>query len=100
MTVVMMRANTHPEHADKIEHAAQSMFAAIKEESPDGIRYTAYRVGDAPTFVILLELQDGIENPLPAIAAVRSFQEDLRGGWLAEPPAMEELMVVGEYSSF
>jgi hypothetical protein len=98
MTVVLMRARAKPEHVGKIGPAAQTMFAAIKEEKPEGIRYTAYRVGD--TFVILLELEDGIENPLPAIAAVRSFQGELQGGWLAEPPLMEQLMVVGDYRSF
>ncbi len=100
MTTVMMRANANPEHVDKIEPAAARMFAAIKEEKPEGIRYTAYRVGGSPAFVILLELQEGVENPLLDIAAVKSFQEDLRAGWLAEAPSMEQLSVVGEYRSF
>ncbi len=100
MTIVMMRANAMPEHADKIEAAEGSMFAAIENERPEGIRYSAYRVGDSETFVILLELQEGTENPLPGIAAVGTFQEDLRGGWLAEPPVMEQLTLVGEYRSF
>jgi hypothetical protein len=95
MTEVLMRAR--PGHAGKIESAAQSMFAAIRQEMPEGIRYTAYRSGDS--FLILLELKDGIENPLPAIAAVQSFQEELRE-WLAEPPSMEQLTVVGDYRSF
>jgi hypothetical protein len=56
------------------------MLAAITEEKPDGIRYTAYRVGVTATFLVLLELPEDSENPLPAIPAVRSFQEKLRGG--------------------
>jgi hypothetical protein len=100
VTIVMMRANATPEHADMIAAAAESMFAAIESERPEGIRYSAYRVGDTEIFVILLELQEGTENPLPGIAAVTTFQEDLRGGWLAEPPVMEQLTVVGEYRSF
>jgi hypothetical protein len=100
MTIVMMRANAMPEHADNIESAAGSMFAAIENEAPEGIRYSAYRVGESATFVILLELLEGTENPLPGIAAVGTFQEDLRGGWLSEPPVMEQLTLVGEYRSF
>lgn len=100
MTIVMMRANALPEHADKIGAAAGSMFAAIRNVRPEGIRYSAYRVGDTETFVVLLELQEGTENPLTDIAAVGTFQEDLRGGWLAEPPVMEQLTLVGEYRSF
>jgi hypothetical protein len=98
MTAVLMRARAKPEQAGNIEPAAQGMFAAIWEEQPEGIRYTVYRVGD--TFIILLELEDSIDNPLPAIAAVRCFQEQLQGGWLAEPPSMEQLTVVGDYRSF
>lgn len=100
MTIVMMRANATTEHADKIGAAAEAMFAAIENERPEGVRYSAYRVGDTEKFVILLELDEGTENPLPGIAAVRTFQEDLRGGWLAEPPVMEQLTLVGEYRSF
>jgi hypothetical protein len=99
MTVVMMRAQAKPEHADEIESAAGRMFAAIKEEEPAGISYTAYRARDTGAFVIVLEIQEGIENPLPAIAEISSFQKDLRGGWLAGPPSMEQLTVVGEYRS-
>jgi hypothetical protein len=79
MTIVMMRANATREHADKIGTAAEAMFAAIENERPQGVRYSAYRVGDTEVFVILLELQEGTENPLPGITAVRTFQEDLRG---------------------
>jgi hypothetical protein len=100
MTVVMMRAEAMPQHAEKIEAAAGSMFAAIENERPEGIRYSVYRVGDTESFVILLELQEGTENPLPGIAGVGNFQQDLRGGWLAEPPVMEHLELVCEYRSF
>jgi hypothetical protein len=100
MTTVMMHACAEPQPAGKIETAVTAMFSAIKEEKPEGIRYTAYRVGAAPTFVVLLEVQEGFENPLPAIAAVGRFQQDLRGGWLAEPPSMNQLAVVDEYRSF
>ncbi len=100
MTTVMMRAHATVEHADEIETAAVRMFAAIEKEGPEGIRYSAYRVGDTETFVILLELRDGIDNPLPGIAAVRVFQEELLGGWLVDRPMMEHLTLVGEYRSY
>jgi hypothetical protein len=86
MTTVMMHACAEPEPAVKIETAVTAMFSAIKEEKPEGIRYTAYRVGDAPTFVMLLEVQEGFENPLPAIAAVGRFQRIFAEGGLPSRP--------------
>ncbi len=99
MTVMMIRANVKREQAGVVDSTAKAMFAAINEAQPQGVRYTSYRVGDGATYLILLELQEGIENPLSGIAAFRSFQENLKG-WLTEPPVPEQLTVVGEYRSF
>jgi hypothetical protein len=98
MSVMMIRAEVNPEHVRKVEAAAEIMFAAIKEVQPKGVRYASLRVSESSTFVILLEL-DGAENPLTAVPAVRSFQEDLQG-WLAAPPVSEQLTVVGEYRPY
>ena len=51
------------------------------------------------TFLLLLELADGVENPLPAIAEARSFQHQM-AAWAATPPAPEPLAVVGSYRLF
>lgn len=100
MTVMTIRANVQREQAGVVESTAKAMFAAINQAQPQGVRYTSYRVGDGATYLVLLELQDGVvENPLPGIGAFRSFQENLKG-WLTEPPVPDQLMVVGEYRAF
>ena len=49
--------------------------------------------------MILLEVEDGTENPLPSVPAFREFQAGLKS-WLAEPPVPEQLTVVGSYNLF
>ena len=50
------------------------------------------------TFVALLELEEGVDNPLPGIAAAEEFRENLRN-WVVEPRTWEELEVGGSYRS-
>lgn len=50
-------------------------------------------------FVALLELEEGVENPLPSIPECREFRERLPS-WVAEPPAPQELEVVAAYGLF
>ena len=50
-----------------------------------GIRYASCRLPDGVTYLNLLELEDGIENPLPALPEAKEFQEKLKS-WLAEHP--------------
>ena len=51
------------------------------------------------TFVALLELDDGMDNPVPKVPAFREFQENLKN-WLAETPTPEQLTVIGSYRIF
>jgi len=40
-----------------------------------------------------------VENPLPALSEFQELQENLKG-WVAEPPTLEQLTVVGSYRFF
>ena len=99
MSMLMVRAKVKPESVAELEAAAKTMFAALDEAKPRGVRYTSSRLPDGVTYVALLELEDGKDNPLPQIAAFREFQAKLQQ-WLAEPPSAEQLTVVGSYASF
>lgn len=98
MSVMMLRTKVRPECAAEVEAGVKTLFAALEQERPAGIRYSSYRMADGVTYVVLLEVQEGVENPLPSLAAFREFQENLKQ-WLAEPPAPEALVVVGDYRS-
>ncbi len=47
------------------------------------------------TVVGLLELADGVENPLPTLPAARAFQQDLAQWIVGEPTVPVPLDVLG-----
>jgi hypothetical protein len=95
MALQIVRAGVKPEHAADLEAAAVKVFAALHELQPDGLRYASLRVAD-DSYLILLEVADGSENPLPSIPAFQEFQAGLPG-WLSGPPVIETASVVGGY---
>lgn len=96
--VLMVRAAVRPEAVGELEEALRKMFAAIEHARPAGVRYASYRLPDGVTYVVELEIADGIENPLPAIQEFREFQAGLKD-WLAAPPSAERLEVRGAYAA-
>jgi hypothetical protein len=99
MNVMMVRARVKAESVADVEAAARTMFSAIEEAQPQGVRYASCRLPDGVTFVVLLALEDGTNNPLSTVPEFREFQESLKG-WLAEPPIPEQLTVIGSYKLF
>jgi hypothetical protein len=99
VSVLLVRAKLKDEHVEEAEAAAKKMFAAVNEAQPQGVRYASTKVGGSGTFVAILQLEDGIENPLPGLPAWREFGEALEE-WRAEPPVAEQLEVVGSYRLF
>jgi hypothetical protein len=99
MTVLMVRSKIRPEVVGDVDAAVERLFAAIHRAQPEGIRYASTRLPDGVTFVIFLALDEGVDNPLPALPEFQEFQENLKK-WMAEPPAAEQLTVVGSYRLF
>jgi len=97
MTTTMIRAKVKDEHVAEAAEAARTMFAAINERRPEGVKYASSQVGEN-TFLVLIQL-DGEENPLTAIPEFREFQAALPG-FLAGPPVVEQLDVLGSYDLF
>ena len=95
----MIRANVKDESVADVEAAVTTMFSAIEQAEPEGVRYASCRASDGSTFVILLELEEGIDNPLPTVLEFRQFQEGLKD-WISGPPVPEQLTVVGSYRLF
>lgn len=99
MKLMMVRARIKAESIEEIEAAGRKLFSAIEREQLQRIRYASCRLPDGVTYLNLLELEDGIENPLPALPEGKEFQEKLKG-WLAEPATSESLTVIGSYRLF
>jgi hypothetical protein len=99
MNVVTVRATLKEEHVADAEAAVKRMFAAIEREQLEGIRYASIKLDDGVTFLALLEIEDGAENPLPGLPEAQEFYAGLPG-WYAEPPAVSPGTVVGTYRFF
>ena len=99
MKVQMVRAKVKATAVTEIEAAGKRLFAALELAQPQGIRYTTCRLPDGVTYVNIIAIDDGVDNPLPALPEARAFQEGLKQ-WLAEPPTSEQLTVFGSYRFF
>jgi hypothetical protein len=99
MSVMMIQAEIKPEYVEELEQSAAAMFAALAATGPSGVRYASCRFDDGVTFVALLEVEVGTENPLPGIAEFRDFQAGLEH-WTAAPPRVHQITVVGSYRLF
>jgi hypothetical protein len=99
MTVMMVRSKVKAESAADVEAAVRRMFSAIESAQPQGVRYASCRTPDRVTYVALLEVEDGIDNPLATLPSFKEFQDSIRA-WLAEPPEREQWDVVGSYRLF
>jgi hypothetical protein len=75
------------------------MFAAINEAQPKGIRYASLLLSDGETFVAVVQLDDGVENPIPGFPEFRELQAAVEGS-RAEPTAVQSFTVVGSYRLF
>jgi hypothetical protein len=98
MTVLIVRYEVREEAMVEVEAGMAEVMAAVERHRPAGVRYAVGKLADGVTFVGVLELADGVDNPLPALAAARAFQQDL-AGWVASaaPPAPQRLDLVGSY---
>lgn len=99
MNVLMVRSKVKTESVAEVEAAIEKVFSAIEQAQPEGVHYASSRLADGVTFVALLELDDGMDNPLPALPAFGEFQEDLKK-WTAEPLTLEQMTVVGSCRLF
>jgi hypothetical protein len=99
MSVVMVRQKVKDGSVEEAEAAARDLFATLDRVRPEGLRYASMRVLDSSTFVALIELDEGLEDPRLAIPEYLRFLEQLKG-LVDGPPVIEHLDVVGSYSLF
>ena len=99
MTVHMAQAKVKAESVTDVQAAANKMFAALNAAQPEGIRYAWSCSPTARRSSRSLQLDDGVENPIPGLPEFQELQEGLKD-WLAEPPDTQPLTVVGSYRLF
>jgi hypothetical protein len=81
MSVMMVRQKVKDGSIEEAEAGVRDLFTTLDRVRPEGLRYASTRVADSSTFVILIELADGIEDPRPAIRvrAVPGAAQDVGG---------------------
>jgi hypothetical protein len=99
MSVQMVQSKIKAESVADVQAAAEKMFAVINTAQPEGIRYASCLLPDGETFVALLQVDDGVENPLPGFPEFRELLERVEGS-RAEPANVQPLTVIGSYRLF
>jgi hypothetical protein len=95
---MMVRQDVSDGSIDEAEAAVRDLFATLDRVRPQGLRYES-RVAGSSTFVILVELADGVDDPRAVIPEYAQFLDKLKG-WVDGPPVIEHLDVIGSYNLF
>jgi len=96
MSWTVITSQVKPEKVADLEAAASAVFEMLATERPKNVRYMSLKGSDGVTFVAMLDIAEGIENPLPSLSAFRDFQSRLPD-WIDGPPAADQMTVVGSY---
>jgi hypothetical protein len=99
MSVLMVQSKFKAESIADLQAAVNKLIVALDAAQPEGVRYACLLQPDGETLVVLLQIDDGVENPLPGLT---EYQELLRiaDGSRAEPPVVQQWEVTGSYRLF
>jgi hypothetical protein len=96
----LIRYTTKPEHAVRNEELIRAVYAELRQNHPDGLRYATFKLSDGVTFVHLVENEDSDQpSPLLTVKAFGEFQKGLAER-RADGPARDELIPIGSYRVF
>jgi hypothetical protein len=98
MGTTVVRYKTKPELADENQALVEAVFVELAETAPEGLTYASYRLADGVSFVHVASMQATTgDNPLGAIAAFKTFLQDIADRCVEAPIAMEATMI-GAYA--
>lgn len=99
MTVLIVRYQVREDSVAEVEAAIDEAVAAVATEAPD-VGYAMGKLPDGVTFVGVVALPDGADNPLPAIPAARELQRRLPEWVVGDPPVPQPLHLVATHGLF
>lgn len=97
MPVMMIRYEVAGDGVADVANAIGAAFAAVTGERPEGIRYAYLRDRDSSEFIALLEVEEGVETPVPGIDAARSLQATVAKPAAGTAPTPQLLDFLGTY---
>jgi hypothetical protein len=99
MSIHLAQAKVKTENLSDVKAGATKLFAAIDAAQPEGIRYAWTVLPDGESFVVLVQVEDGVENTIPALPEYQELQTHM-ADWLADAPSSQPMTVVGSYNLF
>lgn len=99
MAVLLAQAKLKTDSVTEVRAAAQKLFTAIDAAQPEGVRYAWILYPDGETFAALVQVDDGVDNPIPALPEFQELQQSVDGA-LAEAADVQPLTVIGSYRLF
>ncbi|WP_326825991.1 hypothetical protein [Streptosporangium sp. NBC_01756] len=97
MPVLMIRYQVADEGVAELVDAIEAAFAAVEAQRPEGIRYAYLRQAGSTEFIALLDLDEGVENPLPGIEAARRLQATVAKWAVGTGATPQPFDVLGAY---
>ena len=99
MELLMVQSKIKAEGVADVRAAVEKMLVALDVAQPEGLRYASYLLPDGETLVALVQLDDGVENPLQDLSQYKELLEIVEG-LRAAPPVVERWASVGSYRLF
>ncbi len=96
MGIVMVRYRVKTDRVQENERLVAGVYEELAQAKPDGFKYGTFKLDDGASFMHLAVLADGVENPLPKLAAFARFQQEI-GDRCEEQPVVTQLSEVGSY---
>lgn len=97
MPVLVISYQVADEGVSEVVDAIETAFAAVHRQQPEGVRYAYLHRAASGEFIALLELADGVENPLPGIAEARHLQATAAKWALGSAPTPQPFDVLAAY---
>lgn len=98
MTRLLLRYHVADANVQAVLDAVETAFAELEKAGPKGMRFSYYRVAGTAEFVGIVELDDGVENPLPTLGAMRELKAVVDRVGIGAPPLPSPLEVLGAYA--
>jgi len=100
MKRLIVRYKVKAGKADENQKLIERVFEELHRNSPSGLRYASFRLGDGVSFVhvVSIETADG-DNPLIETPSFKAFNAGIEDR-CEEKPVLTEMTEVGSYRFF
>jgi hypothetical protein len=99
MSVLMVQSKIRAERVADVQAGVKRMIVALDAAQPEGTRYASLLLPDGQTLVALLQVDDGVANPLPDLPEYQELLKLVEGS-RAEPAFVQYWTLTGSYRLF